>query len=122
MPICRETTEQWRNQEEANGQLPISLRGWPIEIYIRRFLPIKILLLKIVSLIFDEASIFFWSGHTCTLLVKRKWQKIILKSIFGKKKKSIEKGSSSTKFLSDIFVSTSLFDYYSSRSREMESS
>jgi hypothetical protein len=36
--LCR---IQWRNQGEANGQLPISFGGLPIVIFISKFLPIE---------------------------------------------------------------------------------
>ena len=44
MNYCIRGILQWRNQEEANGQLLISFGGLPIEVFIRKFLPIEILL------------------------------------------------------------------------------
>jgi hypothetical protein len=44
---------QWRIQGLANGQLPNEFGGLPIVIFISNFLPIEILLFRIVYLLFN---------------------------------------------------------------------
>jgi hypothetical protein len=75
---------------------------------------------KLPFYFFDEIVIVFFSGLnlTCILLVKRKYQKIILKSIFGNYKSIIKWFKFDQILIRFLHFQPVLLDYLSFRSRE----